>query len=113
MCWFVASTISALPFDLRVVNCADLASKNPAVGKAVLQTLTSSLEAVQIVGIPGFEVARKEALSSLAGCLANDQGAPFVTMPDGSKRVSAGAGTKQGVASMMPSKCGDSSVELR
>ena len=106
------ANLAVRDYELPQVSFEDLLAATPAVS-ARLMSILSEVGALEIVNIPGYEGARKEALGDLGSCLSNEKEAPTMIMPDGSKRISAGAASVHGKAGAMSSDCGDKAGKLR
>ena len=108
-CWTTAALDT---FVLPEVKYADLVTlDDDAVKTAVSQLLEGG--AVQISGIPRFGMARKRALEDLAECFEEETVEVSAQMADGSRRVSAAAGSERGVAGSMSHVCGEAASKLR
>eukprot|EP01033_Poteriospumella_lacustris_P010233 gene10233-7280_t len=112
-------------YRLPEVRYADLLALEPARLAEAVRYLTET-GAVQITGLPRFDVARTRALEDLAECLETEKDAPVAVLPDGARRLSCGAsatgGSGGGVSastaaaaslSPMTSVCGDGAARLR
>lgn len=99
-------------YSLPVVKYADLLSLDENVAADIADKLTS-LGAIQIVGIPRFNLFRKRALEDLAECMINEDTVASTQMNDGSRRLSCAAKSTKGIAQPMSSVCGEGATRLR
>ncbi len=108
----ICITITSAAHRLPEIKYADLVTQEPDTAQALI-TYFTQLGAAQITGIPRFAMTRKRALEDLAECLEQEKTAPSIVMADGSKRISTGAASHNGIPEKMNSKCGDTSSKLR
>jgi hypothetical protein len=110
----IIGIIGAAPAVHRLpeIRYADLVTRDPETAQNLANHFTQ-LGAAQITGIPRFGMTRKRALEDLADCLVEEKNAPSIMMADGSKRISTGAASHNGVADKMSNICGDASDRLR
>lgn len=110
----LASTVTGTSvIELPSVSFTDLFHLDGEASHFSAQILTT-LGALQIKDIPGYSEARYYALHDLSDCLLNDiETSSIVTLKDGTRRVSVGAGTAEGKPGRMSSECGYDSAALR
>lgn len=101
--------VSNVKFSLPAISFHDLAVLDKSSAVSAANSLIT-VGALQIVDIPNFASARKEALEDLAHCLENDD-TPSFQLADGSTRRSTGAGVASN--GRMLSACGEASHSLR
>ena len=99
--------------DLPAVSFTDLFQGDEGASQFLAKTLTT-LGALQITDIPGYNEARYEALHGLLECMTEDTGkTSVVTLKDGSQRFTVAAGTVERQAGTMSSECDHHSSKLR
>ncbi len=100
------------PFSLPEVQYSELLALDEFTVNQLVKQLTT-IGAVQVVNIPKFGIARKEALEDAAECLKTEKTSQRWVMTDGSIRYSTAAETVDGVRGPMRNHCGDASYRLR
>ena len=99
-------------YSLTEIKFADLLTLDESALEKVTSALTD-VGALQISGIPRYSMVRKRALEDLAECFLEENTAAEITMKDGARRVSCGAGSYGGKAEAMNHVCGEASNKLR
>ena len=110
---FLSLVLTDSAIVLPAVSFTDLFQGDEEVSQFAAKILTT-LGALHITDIPGYNKARNEALHGLSECMMNHAETTSVaTLKDGSQRFTFGAGTVEGQAGSMSSECGHDSSKLR